>query len=119
MTKTSLVVSLLSALASAVLLAAAPAQAGSQVIQPGATVQIDVAERGSYTSIVVINTGAVAGSLQLPAGGSTMTVPANGRTELYDRYGNGPVGNSYIAVTNTGSVPLQVVTRYPARVQLP
>lgn len=119
MTKAAFAVSLLSAIASIALLAATPAQAGSQVVQPGATAQIDVAERGGYTTIVVINNGSATGSLQLPAGGSTVNVPANGRTELYDRYGNGPVGNAYIAVTNTGSVPLQVITRYPVRVQLP
>lgn len=119
MTKNTFAVSLLSAIASVMLLAAAPAQAGSRVVQPGATAQIDVAERGGYTTIVVVNSGSAAGSLQVPAGGSTVTVPANGRTELYDRYGNGPVGNAYVNVTNTGSVPLQVITRYPVRVQLP
>lgn len=119
MTQTSLVVSLFSALASVLLLAAAPAQAGSQMIQPGATVQIDVADRGGYTTIVVINNATATGSLQLPAGGSMVTVPANSRAEFYDRYGNGPVGNAYIAVTNTGSVPLQVITRYTVRLPLP
>ena len=29
------------------------------------------------------------------------------------------VGNAYIAVTNTGSVPLQVITRYTVRLPLP
>lgn len=119
MNKHTFAVSLLSAMASAALLVAQPAQAGSQVIQPGATVQIDVAERGGYTTIIVINSGSTVGSLQIPAGGSTVSVPAQGRMELYDRYGNGPVGNAYVAVTNTGNVPLQVITRYPARVQMP
>ncbi|PJI43809.1 hypothetical protein [Ferrovibrio sp.] len=119
MTKNTFAVSLLSAIASVALFAAGPAQAGSRVIQPGATAQIDVAERGGYTTAVIVNSSSAAGSLQLPAGGRSTTVPANGRTELYDRYGNGPVGNSYIAVTNTGSVPLQVITRYAVRVQLP
>lgn len=119
MTKNTFAVSLLSAIASVALFTAVPAQAGSRVVEPGATAQIDVAERGGYTTIIVINSGNAAGSLQVPAGGGSVTVPANGRTELYDRYGNGPVGNAYVSVTNTGSVPLQVITRYPVRVQLP
>ena len=119
MTKNTFAASLLSAIASLTLLVAAPAQAGSHMVQPGATVQIDVAERGGYTTIVVVNRGNAAGSLQIPAGGGSVTVPANGRTELYDRYGNGPVGNAYVAVTNTGSVPLQVITRYTVRMQVP
>jgi hypothetical protein len=119
MTKTPFAVSLLSAIASVALLAAAPAQAGSYVVQPGATAQIDVAERGGYTTVVIVNNGSTVGSLQLPAGGSTVTVPANGRTELYDRYSNGSIGNAYIAVRNTGSMPLQVITRYAVRVPLP
>lgn len=119
MTKTPFAVSLLSAIASAALLAAAPAQAGSYVVQPGATAQIDVAERGGYTTVVIVNSAGTAGSLQLPAGGSTVTVPANGSTELYDRYSSGPIGNAYVAVHNTGSVPLQVITRYAVRVPLP
>jgi hypothetical protein len=110
--------SLLSAIAFAALLVAAPAQAGSHEVPPGATARIDVADRNSYTTVTVINGGTAAGSLQLPAGGSTVTVPANGRVELYDRYGSGGGGNT-VAVTNTGSVPLRVITRYAARVQLP
>jgi hypothetical protein len=119
MTKTSFAVSLFSAIASVALLAVPPAQAGSYVVQPGATAQIDVAERGGYTTVVIVNSASTAGSLQLPADGSTVTVPANGRTELYDRYSSGPIGNAYVAVRNTGSVPLQVITRYAVRVPLP
>lgn len=101
-------------------LATAPAQAGSYVVQPGATAQIDVAERNSYTTIVIINSSnTAAGSLQIPAGGATVSVPANGKTELYDRYSNGPIGNAVVTVTNTGSVPLRVISQYSVRVQLP
>ena len=78
MTKNAFAVSLLSAIASITLLAAAPAQAGSHVVQPGVTAQIDVAERGGYTTIVVVNRGNAAGSLQIPAGGGSVIVPANG-----------------------------------------
>lgn len=100
-------------------LAAAPAQAGSFVVQPGATTQIDVAERNNYTTIIVINGGNAAGSLQLPAGGATVAVPANGKIELYDRYSSGPIGNAVVAVTNTGSVPLRVISQYSVRLPLP
>ncbi len=100
-------------------LAAAPAQAGSFVVQPGATAQVDVAERGGYTTIVVVNKNSTAGSLQIPSGAAAVAVPANGRTELYDRYSNGPIGNATVAVTNTGSVPLQVISRYNVRLPLP
>lgn len=100
-------------------LAAAPAQAGSYLVQPGATLQIDVAERGSYTTILVVNNGSTAGSLQIPAGSAAIAVPANGRIELYDRYSNGPIGNATVAVTNSGSVPLQVISRYSVRLPLP
>lgn len=93
---------------------AASAQAGSYTVAPGATAQIDVADRSGYTTITVINSGSTAGSLQLPAGGATVAVPANGKTEFYDRY-----GRAYIAVTNTGSVPLQVISRYQVTIQLP
>lgn len=119
MIKHTFAFALLSAIAGVSLFAAEPAQAGSHVVQPGATAQIDVAERGGYTTIVVINTAAAAGSLQIPTGGSTVTVPANGRTELYDRYSNGPVGYAAVTVTNTGSVPLRVISQYAVRIPLP
>jgi hypothetical protein len=118
MTKNISAASLLSAITFAGFLVAAPAQAGSHDVPPGATTRIDVADRSGYTTITVLNTGNAAGSLQLPAGGSTVTVPANGRVELYDRYDSGGAGN-YVPVTNTGGVPLRVITRYTARVQLP
>ena len=98
----------------ATLTLAVPAQAGSYTVAPGATTQIDVADRSGYTTITVINSGSIAGSLQLPTGGASIAVPANGRTELYDRY-----GRAYIAVTNTGSVPLQVISRYQVTIPLP
>jgi hypothetical protein len=119
MTNNTFAVSLLSAIASVALFAAVPAQAGSYDILPGATARIDVADRSGYTTITVINGSNIAGRLQVPAGDAVVTVPANGRTELYDRYNGGPVGNSYMAVTNTGSVPLRVITRYAIRQPLP
>ncbi len=100
-------------------LASAPARAGSYVVQPGVTMQIDVAERNNYTTIVVLNSSNASGSLQIPAGGATVSIPANGKTELYDRYSNGPIGNAVVSVTNTGSVPLRVISQYSVRVQLP
>lgn len=119
MMKRFLFPSLLSAVTAAAVLTALPAQAGSHMVQPGTTAQIDVAERGGYTTITVINSSSSVGSLQLPTGGGTVTVPTKGRTELYDRYGNGPIGNAYVSVTNTGSVPLQVISRYTPRLPLP
>lgn len=118
MTKKTLIASLFAG-AAMVVLTAAPVQAGSYTVAPGATIQVDVAERGGYTTITVVNSGDAAGSLQLPAGGSTIAVPGNGRVELYDRYSSGPTGNSFVAVTNTGSVPLRVTSRYVVRLPLP
>lgn len=100
-------------------MAAAPAQAGGFLVQPGATTNVDVAERNGYTTIVVTNSSSAAGSLQIPAGGATVAVPANGKIELYDRYSSGPTGNAVVAVTNTGSVPLRVVSQYSVRIPLP
>jgi hypothetical protein len=119
MTKAILSAAFIAAVALAAGLANAPARAGSYLVQPGATTQIDVAERNSYTTIVVINSSNAAGSLQIPPGGATVSVPANGKTELYDRYSNGPIGNAVVAVTNTGSVPLRVISQYAVRMQMP
>lgn len=91
---------------------AASAQAGSFTVQPGTTAQIDVGARDGYTTITVSNAATAAGSLQLPAG--TVSVPANGKVELYERYGRGAPGAAYVTVTNTGSVPLQIISRYQA-----
>lgn len=93
---------------------AASAQAGTFTVQPGATAQIDVGARDGYTTITVSNAAATAGSLQLPAGAAAVNVPANGKIELYDRYGRGTPGAAYVTVTNTGSVPLSVTSRYQA-----
>ncbi len=119
MTKAIISAAFIAAVALTAGLATAPAQAGSYVVQPGATAQIDVAERNSYTTIVIINSSTAAGSLQIPAGGATVSVPANGKTELYDRYSNGPIGNAVVSVTNTGSVPLRVISQYSVRIQMP
>jgi hypothetical protein len=119
MTKAIFSAAFIAAVAFTAGLATAPAQAGSYVVQPGATTQIDVAERNSYTTIVIVNSNAAAGSLQIPAGGATVSVPANGKTELYDRYSNGPIGNAVVSVTNTGSVPLRVISQYSVRMQMP
>ncbi len=93
---------------------AVSAQAGSFTVPPGTTAPIDVAARDGYTTITVSNTAATAGSLQLPAGGAVVSVPANGKVELYDRYGRGTPGAAYVTLSNTGSVPLQVISRYQA-----
>jgi len=98
---------------------AAPAQAGSYLIEPGASTRIDVADRNGYTTVRIINSSAAAGSLQLPAGGADIAVPANGRTELYDRFSRSPAGGAYVTVTNTGSVPLRVISLYSVSVPLP
>jgi hypothetical protein len=90
------------------------AQAGSFTVQPGATAQIDVGARDGYTTITVVNAAGTAGSLQLPVGAPTVAVPANGKIELYDRYGRGASGAAYVMVINTGSVPLRVTSRYQA-----
>lgn len=118
MTKAIFSAAFLPAIALAAILAT-PAQAGSFVVQPGATTQIDVAERNNYTTIVVINGGNAAGSLQIPSGGAIVAVPAQGKIELYDRYSSGPIGNAVVAVTNTGSVPLRVISQYSVRLPLP
>jgi hypothetical protein len=115
--KTSASLFAVAALAAFVL--AAPAQAGSLTLAPGATGQIDVGDRYGYTAITVINAAGTAGSLQIPAGGASIAVPANGRTELYDRYGRGASGAAYVTVTNTGSVPLQLISRYQATYPAP
>lgn len=91
---------------------AAAAQAGTITVAPGATAKLDVGDRYGYTSITVVNASSSAGSLQLPAGSSAMTVPAGGKIELYDRYGRGASGAAYVSVTNSGSVPLTLTSRY-------
>lgn len=106
--------SLLAVAAFLVVAMTASAQAGTFTVQPGATTQIDVGARDGYTTITVSNTANIAGSLQLPAGAAVVSVPANGKVELYDRYGRGMPGAAYVTVTNTGSVPLNVTSRYQA-----
>ncbi|MEK9970743.1 MAG: hypothetical protein VW600_16505 [Ferrovibrio sp.] len=107
------------ALALAATAVPAPAQAGSYLVAPGATARIDVADRNGYTTITVLNRSAAPGRLQLPAGGAEVAVPANGKAEAYDRYSRSPAGSAYISVTNTGDVPLQVISQYTVTVQLP
>ncbi|WP_341899209.1 hypothetical protein [Ferrovibrio terrae] len=91
---------------------AAAAQAGTITVAPGATAKLDVGDRYGYTTITVVNASGSAGSLQLPAGSSAITVPAGGKVELYDRYGRGASGAAYVDVTNSGSVPLTLTSRY-------
>lgn len=91
-------------------LAGAPAQAGSIVVAPGATGQIDVGDRYSYTTIDITNQGATAGKIEIA--GKTHEVPAGGKIEVYDRFGRGTVGGTYIYVTNTGTTPLHLISRY-------
>lgn len=91
-------------------LAGAPALAGSIVVAPGATGQIDVGDRYSYTTINITNEGGVAGKIEI--GGKTHEVPAGGKIEIYDRYGRSTIGGTYIYVTNTGTVPLHLISRY-------
>jgi hypothetical protein len=111
--------SFFAAAAAIVIAVVTPALAGSYLVAPGATTRIDVADRNGYTTIAIINSSAVAGSLQIPAGSADIAVPANGRTELYDRYSRSPAGSAYVTVTNTGSVPLKVISLYSVSVQLP
>lgn len=106
-------------LASAILALAValPARAGMIEIAPGATGQIDVADRGSYTTMTISNSGTMAGRLELgPPASQVVDVPAGGKVELYGAYGQ---AGSYLAVKNTGSVPLRILTRYQERVRLP
>lgn len=86
------------------------AHAGSFDVAPGATANVDTADRGGYTTITVTNRGNAAGRLTIA--GAAVDVPANGRIELYDRYGNGMAGRSTVAVTNSGSTPLHILSRY-------
>lgn len=96
---------------------APPARAGMVEITPGASVQIDVADRGSYTTITISNAGAAAGRLELGTPpGQIVEVPAGGKVELYGAYGQ---GGSYVVVKNSGGVPLRVLTRYQERTRLP
>lgn len=96
---------------------AQPARAGMIEIAPGATGQIDVADRGSYTTITISNSGTTAGRLELGMPpGQIVEVPAGGKVELYGAYGQ---SGSYVAVKNSGSVPLRVLTRYQERIRLP
>ncbi len=113
MTRNSLAASLF-AVATLALVGAMPAQAGNYTLAPGATTRIDVADRSGFTTITILNGSASPGSLQIPAGGATVAVPANGKAELYERY-----GRASILVTNTGSVPLQVNSRYTVAIPLP
>lgn len=99
---------------------AVSAQAGTITVQPGASAQIDVGTRDGYTAITVVNTGSSAGALQVPAGAGTVTVPAGGKAELYDRYsGRGAGGAAYITVTNTGTAPLSLTSRYQPTMPAP
>ena len=88
----------------------APALAGSIVVAPGATGQIDVGDRYSYTTIDITNDGTTAGKIEI--GGKTHDVPAGGKIEIYDRYGRSTIGGTYIYVTNTGAAPLHLISRY-------
>ena len=76
-------------------LAGSAALAGSIVVAPGASGQIDVGDRYSYTTIDITNQGNAAGKI-----------------EVYDRYGRSVNGGSYITVTNTGAAPLHLISRY-------
>lgn len=96
---------------------AQPARAGMIEVAPGASGQIDVADRGSYTTITISNSGTAAGRLELGTSPAQIVeVPAGGKVELYGAYGQ---SGSYVAVKNSGSVPLRVLTRYQERPRLP
>ena len=98
---------------------AVSAQAGTITVQPGASAQLDVGSRDGYTAITVVNTGSSTGALQLPAG--AVTVPAGSKAELYDRYSGSrsAAGAAYITVTNTGSAPLSLTSRYQTAMPAP
>lgn len=97
---------------------AGTAWAGSFNIIPGTSAIVDVGDRESYTTLTIVNRGTSEGSLQLP-GGRVIGVPAGGQMEVYDRLGHTGRGPSYVTITNNGSTPLRVVTRYQFREQLP
>lgn len=99
-----------SAFALAFALTSAAALAGSIVVQPGASGQIDVGDRYSYTTIDITNQGTAAGKIEIA--GKTHDVPAGAKIEIYDRYGRSTIGGSYITVTNTGAAPLHLISRY-------
>lgn len=99
------------AAALAITVLAGAAQAGSFDIAPGATAQVDVGDRYNYTTLSIINQGAAAGRLQLTDGRS-VDVAGNGKAEVYDRLGRSRSGGSYVSVTNTGAVPLRVISSY-------
>lgn len=100
----------MSVFAAMLLAVAGPALAGSIEVAPNQTAQIDVGSRDSYTSITVTNRGAEAGRLEIA--GTAVAVPANGQVELYDRYGRNTRGPSYVTVTNSGTSPLRLLSRY-------
>lgn len=95
------------------LMAALPAQAGMIQVEPGATGQIDVGDRSNYTTIIISNAGNAAGRLELGAPvDQVIEVPAGGRVELYGTYGHSAAGSNYVAVKNSGSVALRLLSRY-------
>jgi hypothetical protein len=101
----------------AALIQVGPARAGSLDLAAGATGQIDVGSRDSYTSIIISNRGPAVGRLQI--GDTVLEIPANGQVELYDRYGRANRGTGYVSVTNSGSMPLRLVSRYQLQNQMP
>lgn len=97
------------------LLIAVPAMAGGFRLEPGAATRIDTGERQHYTTITITNPDAVPGRLALEAPiNRIIEVPARGEVELYGAY-----GTRAIAVTNTGSSRLQILTRYMETPRLP
>lgn len=99
------------------LAAAGAARAGTIELAAGASGQIDVGSRDSYTSIIVSNRGSLPGRLQI--GDRSIEIPAGGQVELYDRYGRANRGNGYVAVTNSGPVLLHLLSRYQMVNQMP
>lgn len=98
------------AFALSLVLSAASALAGSIIVAPGASGQIDVGDRYSYTTIDITNQGSATGRIEIA--GKSFDVPAGGKIEVYDRYGRSTYGGSYITVTNTGAAPLRLISRY-------
>jgi hypothetical protein len=106
---------LMAAITAFLVLGLQPAMAGGYRVEPGVATRIDTGERSNYTTVTIINRGNAPGQLTIDAPTSrVIAVPAGGQVELYEQYGRSTIG-----ISNTGTVPLQVVTRYMETPRLP
>ncbi|MBP7064507.1 hypothetical protein [Ferrovibrio sp.] len=107
---------LASAVTLALIVASYAAHAGQYRLAPGAQANIDVSSQGSYTSIIVANTGSQPGSIELDAPvGRKLELAPGQSTEIY-----GPLrSRGFVSVRNTGSSPLTVTSSYQDRAPAP